>query len=100
MDKDGFDMINHINDGMSRWSSFDKRLELVTKSAHYINRMNELNATCNKKHQGRDRRQIDSAMMSAVDFGLKKIEDDILTEKLNEFKNLDVGTLNSKSKSE
>lgn len=36
LNADGFDMINHINDGMSRWSSLDKRVELVTKTAHYI----------------------------------------------------------------
>lgn len=85
---------------MSRWSSFDKRVELVTKAAHYLNRMNELNSTCNKKHNERKRRQIDSAMITLTDFGFKKLRENILSKRINELKDLNTEKVNPKSNGE
>lgn len=82
---------------MSRWSGFDKRVEMVKITANYINQLNELNSTCNRQQISRPRRQIDNAVITAVDFGFKKIRENILNEQINELYNTE--NMSSKSKS-
>lgn len=63
--------------------------------------MNELNSTCNRKRQHeRERRQIDSALITTTDFGFKKLRESILNEKINELKNSNIKNLNAESKGE
>lgn len=100
IDADGFKLINNINDAMIRWGSFEKRAELVRRTAHYVNEMNKLNSTCSKQDARKlKRRQIDSAFMTMADFGLKQIRKNILNKKLDELINLTTENPNSKSNS-
>lgn len=81
--------------------NFDKKLELISKTAHYINRMKELNSTCNGKQSNvRERRQIDSVLMTTTDFAFKKLQENILNEKINELEHLNVKKLSPASESE
>lgn len=83
---------------MSKWMNFNKRVELISKTSHYINRMKELKVKCSKKQNGRERRQIDNALLTAADFGFKQFRERILNAKITELKGLNIENLDSKSK--
>lgn len=46
----------------------------------------------------RQRRQIDSVLLTTVDFGFKKFQEEILNEKIEELKHLNVENMSYKSK--
>lgn len=94
------DLFDYVNENVKKWATFEKRVELVTTTAHYINEMNKLNSSCNKIHHERKPRQIDSAIMTMSDLGFKNIQTDILNEKIIELKNSNIKNLSPQSKGE
>lgn len=76
---------------------FQKRLELVNNTAHFINRAKELNSKCNGEPMIRTSRQIDSALVTAADFGFKQFQKHIISIKLDELMSQHADNLNSES---
>lgn len=80
--------------------SFKNRFKIVTETANFVNRMNELNSKCGREMIIRERRQIDGVMLTAADFGLKQFQKNILNAKLNELESQHSENMNLKSKGE
>lgn len=88
MDGDGFDLINTINNDVSRRSNFRKKFDLITKISFYINKIKAQNSKCARQQRMRERRQIDVVLLRGLDFGLKNMREETINEKLDELAHL------------
>lgn len=89
-----------MNEDTSSMMSFEKRVKIVTETANFVNRIKELNSKCDREMIIRERRQIDGALLTAADFGLKQFQKNILNVKLNELESLRIENMNLESKGE